>query len=84
MTTLSEKTLVGGAKSYDVFISYRRDKRGVVAAHLVKARLEKSGYRVFLDVEELRQCNFNKALLARIESTKHFVLILTPNSLERC
>lgn len=84
MTTLSEKTLVGGAKSYDVFISYRRDKRGVVAAHLVKARLEKSGYRVFLDVEELRQGNFNKALLARIESTKHFVLILTPNSLERC
>lgn len=81
---LSEKTFVGGAKSYDVFISYRRDKRGVAGAHLVKAQLEKIGYRVFLDVEELRQGDFNKALLARIESIKHFVVILTPNSLERC
>ena len=39
-------------KSYDIFISYRRSD-GKLLARLLKESLEKRGYRVFLDMDEL-------------------------------
>ena len=40
--------------------------------------------KVFLDVRELGAGRFDQALLKRIEKTPDFVLILSPNSLDRC
>ena len=70
-------------KKYDVFISYRRDGGAETAKHLRDALTER-GYRVFLDVESLRNGPFNKALYEVIENTKDFVLILPANGLDRC
>ena len=70
-------------KKYDVFISYRRDGGDVTAKHLRDALTEK-GYKVFLDVESLRNGPFNEALYRVIENAKDFVLILPPNGLDRC
>ena len=70
-------------QKYDVFISYRRDGGDVTAKHLRDALTER-GYRVFLDVESLRNGPFNEALYEVIENTKDFLLILPPNGLDRC
>lgn len=68
---------------YDVFISYRRDG-GEYTAKILKDRLEDLGYRVFFDVESLRSGDFNEKLYSVIEECQDFILILSPNSLERC
>lgn len=68
---------------YDIFISYRR----VGAVEFVKelyTRLQNRGYRVFLDLEELREGDYAKNLLARIEECTDFILLLPPDALDRC
>ena len=69
--------------SYDIFISYRRDG-GDTLAQLIYDRLTARGYRVFLDIESLRSGKFNEKLLSVIDECKDLVVILPPNSLERC
>ena len=69
--------------SYDVFISYRR-VGGYETAQAVKLSLEKHHYRVFLDVEALRQGPFNESLYGVIERTPNFIIILNQNGLDRC
>ena len=69
--------------NYDVFLSYRRDG-GETMAILLRDRLTAKGYRVFLDVEALRAGKFNEKLLHVIENCKDFIIVLSPNSLERC
>jgi len=71
------------ASPYSAFISYRRSG-GDVLARLICDRLEQSGIKCFLDVEDLRNRFFDDSLLARIESTPNFLAVLTPGSLERC
>lgn len=70
-------------QKYDIFISYRRDG-GEMLAHILYEQLEKRGYAAFQDVETLRSGDFNTALYDVIENCNDFILILSPNSLDRC
>lgn len=67
----------------DIFISYRRDG-GAELAQLVYKDLKKRGYRVFMDVRELRSGHFDDELRRQVGAAKDFLLLLTPNSLDRC
>lgn len=67
---------------YDVFISYRRDAYD--SANLIATRLKAEGYRVFFDLETMRSGKFNEQLYSVIEECKDFVLVLSPDALDRC
>jgi hypothetical protein len=67
----------------DIFISYRREG-GADLARVIRCKLEERGYRVFLDVDDLRSGAFNTALFKQIDSSTDVLIILTPNCLERC
>lgn len=66
-----------------IFICYRREG-GAELARLVHDNLRERGFDVFMDVENLKSGQFNRALLLEIESASDVVVILTPNSLDRC
>ena len=68
---------------YDIFISYRREN-GAMTARLLYDRFTDMGLSVFLDLEELSSGRFDVALYNRIEESKNVVVILSPNSLNRC
>ncbi|XP_042898267.1 NAD(+) hydrolase sarm1 isoform X2 [Parasteatoda tepidariorum] len=70
-------------KSLDVFISYRRSN-GSQLASLLKVHLQLRGFSVFIDVERLEAGKFDNNLLTSVRKAKHFILVLTANSLERC
>lgn len=67
----------------DIFISYRREG-GTDMAQLVYHRLISDGYDVFLDVDKLRSGIFKDKLYQEIENSTDFLLILSPNALDRC
>lgn len=67
----------------DVFISYRRDG-GFALARLLYECLQKEGISAFLDLEELRSGAFNTKLYEAIDHASNFVIVLPPNSLDRC
>ena len=69
-------------QKYDVFISYRRTS--FESANLIATRLRAAGYRVFFDMETMRSGLFNEQLYSVIESCKDFVIILSPDALDRC
>ncbi|MBQ9128371.1 MAG: TIR domain-containing protein [Thermoguttaceae bacterium] len=72
-------------KKYDFFISYRRANGGDARAQMIRSELIKRGYRVFLDLRNLKPGEpFDEELLKRIEEAKFFIASLTPNSLDRC
>lgn len=68
---------------FDVFISYRREGAGAEAL-LIKAKLEGDKFRVFVDVTNLDKGIFDVALLKRIEETRNFLVLLSPNALDPC
>ncbi len=68
---------------YDVFISYRRDG-GEYTARIIRDKLTELGYNVFFDVESLRSGDFNEELYNVIDCCKDFIIILSPNALDRC
>lgn len=68
---------------YDIFISYRREG-GEHLGKMLRDSLVEKGYRVFFDVDSLVSGEFNTALYEVIEGCKDFILICTPNSLDRC
>ena len=70
-------------KKYDVFISYRRST-GSQLASLLKVHLHVKGLSVFLDVAELGSGKFDDALLTTISNCFNIILVLSPNSLDRC
>ena len=70
-------------KYYDVFISYRRSN-GSHLASLLKLHLTNQNLNVFLDVESLEGGKFEANISKSIRSARNFVLILTPESLDRC
>ncbi|XP_022916162.1 NAD(+) hydrolase sarm1 isoform X2 [Onthophagus taurus] len=70
-------------KPLDVFVSYRRSN-GSQLASLLKVHLQLRGFSVFIDVERLEAGKFDNNLLQSIQKAKHFLLVLTPNALERC
>ena len=69
-------------KQYDIFISYRRSSYDT--ANLIATRLKSAGYSVFFDMETLRSGKFNVQLYEVIDNCKDFIVVLPPNSLDRC
>lgn len=69
--------------SYNVFISYRR-QGGIEIARAIKSELEKLGYSVFLDFDELNDGLFEKHIIKAIESSDVFMLILSEDALDSC
>lgn len=70
-------------KPLDVFVSYRRSN-GSQLASLLKVHLQLRGFSVFIDVERLEAGKFDNNLLQSIQKARHFLLVLTPNALDRC
>lgn len=68
---------------YDVFISYRRDG-GFEMARLLYEHFKSVGLNPFFDLEELRSGQFNEKLYKAIDDSVNFLLVLPPNSLDRC
>ena len=68
---------------YDIFISYRRDG-GKEWARMLSLELERLGYSVFLDFDELKDGIFDKRIMNAIESAPIFMIVLSPHSLDRC
>ena len=69
--------------TYDIFISYRRENGADTAKHL-RDILTAKGYSVFFDTDSLRSGSFNHELINVISNCRDFILILSPNSLDRC
>ncbi|XP_028967896.1 sterile alpha and TIR motif-containing protein 1 [Galendromus occidentalis] len=70
-------------KPIDAFISYRRSN-GSQLASLLKVHLQIKGFTVFLDVEKLEAGKVDNSLLNSIKEAKSFLLVLSPNALDRC
>ncbi|CAG2104817.1 unnamed protein product [Medioppia subpectinata] len=51
---------------------------------LLKVHLQLRGFTVFIDVERLEAGKFDNNLLSSIRQAKYFLLVLTPNALDRC
>lgn len=68
---------------FDVFISYRRDG-GSDFARMLYNELKQRGLNVFFDYEELNEGLFNEKLYQAIEKSKNFIVVLSPNALDRC
>jgi len=69
--------------AYDIFISYRRSG-GKELARSIKSELERRGYRVFLDFDELKDGIFDRRIMDAIDSSPIFMIILSPHALDRC
>ncbi|XP_013180544.1 PREDICTED: sterile alpha and TIR motif-containing protein 1 isoform X3 [Papilio xuthus] len=82
-STLPSKGEENMEKNLDVFVSYRRSN-GSQLASLLKVHLQLRGFTVFIDVERLEAGKFDNNLLQSISHAKNFLLVLTPNALERC
>ncbi|KAM9117568.1 NAD(+) hydrolase SARM1 [Pangshura tecta] len=67
----------------DVFISYRRST-GSQLASLLKVHLQLHGFSVFIDVEKLEAGKFEDKLIQSVMSARNFVLVLSPNTLDKC
>jgi hypothetical protein len=74
---------VPGRPHFDVFISYRRET-DAQTARLIRAELQQRGFKVFLDVDDLRPGHFDESILAHIQNAPAFIVILSPGSLDRC
>ena len=68
--------------SKDIFISYRRSD-GAQYARLLQLELQKHGYSVFLDYEELSGGIFERGIQEGIKSAPVFIAILSPGYLSR-
>ena len=71
-----------GTKKYDVFVSYRRE-RLETARSLVQA-LEKRNLKVFFDLEELDDGDFNEKLYDAIDQSKNAIFLMTEGALDGC
>ncbi len=70
-------------KDYQVFISYRRDG-GADLAGRIADRLAARGYNVFFDLESMRSGKFNEQIYDAIDRCTDVLVILPPDSLDRC
>lgn len=68
---------------YDIFISYRRDG-GAQYARTLQLMLEKKGYKVFLDYDELKDEKFSPQIEAAIKNSTIYLILLTKGSMKRC
>lgn len=56
----------------------------IVFFSLLKVHLQVRNFTVFIDVEKLEAGKFDNNLLQSIKQASNFVLVLTPNALDRC
>jgi formylglycine-generating enzyme required for sulfatase activity len=66
-----------------VFISYRR----ALSKHLARSiymDLKINGWDAFLDVNTIDSGDFDRIILNQIGARAHFILLISPGSLERC
>ncbi len=80
---LSDEVKLGPNEKYDIFISYRREG-GADKARVLKTELEKRGFSVFLDFDELKDGYFDERIMNAISSTPIFMILLSQNALDRC
>ena len=69
-------------KTYDVFISYRR-QGGAEKAELAKGELAKRGFRetrMFMDTRSLSSGNYMEGILKAIDASRNLVVIVTKDS----
>jgi tetratricopeptide (TPR) repeat protein len=66
-----------------VFISYRRDVSKYLARSIFQDLIQ-NGYDAFLDVEKINSGSWESVILNQIAARTHFVLVLTPGTLDRC
>ena len=69
-------------KTYDVFISYRR-QGGAEKAELTKGELAKRGFRedrMFMDTRSLSSGNYMEGILKAIDASRNLVVIVTKDS----
>lgn len=67
---------------YQVFISYRRVGGFETAKHLFDL-LKADGYAVSFDIDTLREGNFDRELLHRVEECDDFILVVDRNCFDR-
>lgn len=67
---------------YDIFISYRRVGGFETAKHLYDL-LSHDGFSVSFDIDTLREGDFDRTLLERIESCQDFILIVDKHAFDR-
>lgn len=65
-----------------VYISYRRVD--ISWALLVYHHLTANGYDVFFDYTSIPSGDFEQIIISNIKARAHFLIILTPTSLDRC
>jgi hypothetical protein len=65
-----------------VFVSYRRTDFAWAMA--VYQDLARRGFDVFLDYEQVSAGRFEQVILENIRARTHFLLLLTPDALDRC
>ncbi len=70
--------------AYDIFISYRRRGAGAGVAGEMQAKLQNRGFKVFLDVDNIGSGAFPQQIDQAIRECNDFLLILSPNMLDRC
>lgn len=68
---------------YDIFISYRREG-GAQYARTLQLMLEKKGYRVFLDYDELKDGEFSTKIIEAIKDAPIYIIVLSKGSMARC
>ncbi|NJO85232.1 MAG: TIR domain-containing protein, partial [Blastochloris sp.] len=66
-----------------VFISYRRQVASFIA-RAIFLDLRAYGYDVFMDVESIDSGKFEDIILSQIAARTHFIIVLTPGTVERC
>ena len=67
----------------DIFFSYRRDG-GIEITRSLKMALNKKGYTTFFDNDSIGGGVFSTKILNNIEKSDNYILILSPNALDRC
>jgi hypothetical protein len=68
---------------YDAFIGYR-DKTGLNEAIAIHLLLTNRGLDVYIDKRDLPVVPYKEELLLRIAEARNFIIVLSPNSLDRC
>lgn len=70
-------------RSYDIFISYRREG-GAQYARILQLMLTQRGYEVFLDYDELIDGAFSEHIKTAIKNSSVFILVLSAHAMDRC
>lgn len=79
---ITTKPIILSSEPETVFLSYRRTN--IFTAKAVRDNLVGRGYQVFFDYVSINSGDFEQIIKINIETSKHFICLLTPESLERC